>query len=175
MTPWSRPEARARLQSLPTGSMKASLHQQYCHSIAHLRVLAVLELVVEDVEEGPVFAVLFAVGVAVLAAVRPREIVSVVVAAHVLALAATSIRPCGRRQQVRHLHDGRHELSVAERRHRGVPRVDGVQLGALPVRVLVDSRREDLVQVVRVHIAHVRAEDPAGRQQQLLKGIQLRK
>lgn len=63
------------------------------------------------------------------------------------------------RVQLRHPQRRRGHRGVAEGLQRGVADVDGVLDRLLPVRVLVADGREDLVAVVAVHVAHVRAED----------------
>lgn len=56
--------------------------------------------------------------------------------------------------------EGRRDLAVAEEPEEPVAGGHGARLAALPVRVLVAQGRVDLVQVVAVGVAHVRAQDP---------------
>lgn len=93
----------------------------------YLWKVSIFSLVVEDVEEG------LGGGRVVLLPHRGRRLA----------------------EQISRQHQGGHILRVGERGDGGVPGVDRVNHGPLPVRVLVHHRRQDLGQVISVSVSHV--------------------
>lgn len=110
-----------------------------CGQVTHLRVVTVSGLVVEHVKKwlGPAFLAIVGGG-----------------------------GGCGRRsrwlrlaQHVTGVHQWSHILGVAKGRDSRVPGVDRVKDRPLPVRVLVDDRKEYFGQVVTVGVSYVRTQD----------------